>query len=229
MLIFAHRGASDQAPENTLAAFALAIEQQADGIELDVFEHQGEFWVIHDHRLDRTTNGRGLLSDHSVAELQTLHAGNGQPIPTLKDALQLISGRVKVNIEIKGLNDPSALLTQLQQAEQNNGFADQLLLISSFNHHYLKAIHNLAPERPVGALTASLPLDYAAFASALNAWSVHIELGLVTPAFVQDAHQRGLKVLVYTVDHPQDIQRMQRYRVDGIFSNNPKQARMAMF
>ena len=107
--IYAHRGASAYAPENTLPAFQAAMEQGADGIELDVhLSRDGELVVIHDEELDRTTNGTGLVKDHTLAELKKLCADNGMSgygdvrIPTLQEVLELVkpSGML-VNIELK--------------------------------------------------------------------------------------------------------------------------------
>ena len=107
--IFAHRGASDAAPENTLPAFARAVEQGADGIELDVhLSRDGELVVIHDETLDRTTDGAGWVKDRTLAELRALRADNGLPgfaearIPTLREVLDLLRPTdLLLNIELK--------------------------------------------------------------------------------------------------------------------------------
>ena len=107
--VFAHRGASQYAPENTLEAFRLAMEQGAEGIELDVhLSADGELVVIHDETLERTTNGTGLVKDHTLAQLQALRADNHMEgfeaarIPTLRQVLELVRpGDMQVNIELK--------------------------------------------------------------------------------------------------------------------------------
>ncbi|MDX1536792.1 glycerophosphodiester phosphodiesterase [Arsukibacterium sp.] len=225
MQIIAHRGASGDYPENTLLAIEQAIVQGADAIEIDVFAVQGELIVIHDHHLARTTNGTGSIYQYSLVELMQLDAGRGQRIPMLWQVLELINGKCWLNIELKGDDTVAPLLALLDKAEQQLGFDLQTLVISSFNHHLLAAIKQARSQLKLGALTASLPLDYAAFASQLQAYSVNCDVSFVNKAFVDDAKARGLKVFVYTVDQPDDIQRLKAYRVDGIFSNFPARSR----
>lgn len=225
MQIIAHRGASGEYPENTLLAFDHAIMQCADAIELDVFVVDGELIVIHDYHLARTTNGTGSIYQHSLAQLMQLDAGSGEKIPTLWQVLQRVQNKLWLNIELKGENTVAPLLAVLQQAEQQLGFDCQQLLISSFNHHLLLQLKHTRPELKLGALTASLPIDYAAFAQQLQAYSVNCDISFINQAFVDDAKARGLKVYVYTVDSADDIARMQQYGVDGIFTNYPARSR----
>ena len=99
------------------------------------------------------------------------------------------------------------------------------ILISSFNHRLLYIINQQRPEFAIGALTACYPLDYAKFAEQLNAYSVHLDVDFISKHFVSDAHQRGLKVFVYTVDELEDIKAMKALGVDGIFSNFPTRSK----
>lgn len=224
MLIFAHRGASADAPENTLAAFELAIEQGVDGIELDVHLIEDELYVIHDRYLHRTTSGVGRVRNQTKASIQQLDAGGGQRVPSLWDALTCIKGACAVNIELKGLDNIIPLVKLLDQAVEKLGFDVSQFLISSFNHHLLFELNQLRPDLLIGGLTASCPLDYAAFADRLNAYSVHIDVDCVTPAFVADAHSRGKQVYVYTVDELEDLDELAAMGVNGVFSNRPKPA-----
>ena len=102
MLIFAHRGASFEAPENTIAAFGRALDAQADGIEIDVYPLEDEWVVFHDRYLARLTAQQGRLQDITLAQLRALKVFGQHPIPTLNEALDYISGRCIVNIELKG-------------------------------------------------------------------------------------------------------------------------------
>ena len=229
MQIIAHRGASGDYPENTLLAMEHAIMQGADAIEIDVFAVDDELIVIHDHHLARTTNGSGSIYQHSLAQLQQLDAGLGQRIPTLWQVLQLLAPTpLWLNIELKGDNTVGPLLTLLQRAERELQFDVNRLLISSFNHHLLAALKQQQPALKLGALTASLPIDYATFARQLQAYSVNCDVSFINQAFVDDAKARGLKVYVYTVDQADDIARMTQYGVDGIFSNYPAKARQQL-
>lgn len=225
MQIIAHRGASGEYPENTMLAIEQAIVQGADAIELDVFAVQGELIVIHDHHLQRTTNGKGSIYQHTLEQLTQLDAGKGERIPSLWQVLQRLQQAAQwLNIELKGADTVAPLLTLLDKAQQL-GLNSQRLLISSFNHHLLSEIKQLRPELKLGALTASMPVDYASFAQKLRAYSVNCDVSFINQAFVNDAKARGLRVYVYTVDHTDDIRRMQQYGVDGIFTNYPGASR----
>lgn len=227
MLIFAHRGASAIEPENTLAAFKAACSANCNGVEFDIHQVDGKLMVIHDRYLERTTSGNGLISEYSFKQLRQLDAGNGEIIPTLDEVLTVIAAQDVINIELKGISiaDIPLLFNYLDIAKTTLNLSFKQLLLSSFNHQLLQAINQQRPEFSLGALTASLPLSNAKFAEQLNATSANIILDYVSKDFVDDAHQRGLKVYVYTVDKLDDIKRLKAMGVDGIFANNPKQAK----
>ncbi|PKG93394.1 glycerophosphodiester phosphodiesterase family protein [Paraglaciecola sp. MB-3u-78] len=228
MLIFAHRGASADAPENTLLAIDQALTQQADGIEIDVYQLGNELVVIHDRWVSRTTNGNRLLSDYTLEELQTLDAGQGQFVPTLWQVLERVQGQCLINIEMKGVDDVSLVNLCINKAVSQLNFKPEQFIVSSFNHHLLLAFKSIAPNIKVSALTASTPLDYARFAQELQAYSVNAEISFVDKAFVIDAHNRGLKMFVYTVDEPADLLRLKAWGVDAVFSNGPAKAKQAL-
>jgi glycerophosphoryl diester phosphodiesterase len=159
-LLGAHRGNAAECPENTLAAFRSAIELGVDLIECDVhLTADQRLAVIHDHQLDRTTNGRGLVRDHAMAQLQALDAGSwkdprfrGERIPELREVLALARGRVGVAIEIK--NHPIAypgLEPILVEAVQAAGMTDQVIVIS-FDHGAIRRLHDLDAHLLTGAL-----------------------------------------------------------------------------
>lgn len=224
MLIFAHRGASSEAPENTLEAFQIAIERGVDGIEIDVHAVEDELYVIHDRWLHRTTSGSGRVKDQSKAIMALLDAGNGQVVPTLWQTLQCINGACVLNIELKGISDVLPVLQHIDRAVNELDFRLEQFILSSFNHHLLFKVKQLRPSIQIGALTASCPLDYAAFAQQLNAYSVHIDIDCLSADFVFDAHQRGLPVYVYTVDEIEDLDDMAAMGVNGVFTNVPSRA-----
>lgn len=221
MQIIAHRGASYEAPENTLAAFSKAIDAKADAIELDVYALEDEWIVFHDRYLERLTATPGRLQDLTLAQVRKLKVFGQQQVPTLSEALAHIDGRCMVNIELKGPGIVRGLNRCLRHAIQHHNFSPEQLLISSFNHHWLQAVKTNHPEQRIGALTAGCPIDYCAFASQLKAWSVHVDVDFLTPEMVADAHRRDLKIFVYTVDEPHDIEDLYRLGVDGIFTNHP--------
>lgn len=221
MQIIAHRGASGLAPENTLKAMARAIALGVSAIELDVQWADGELWVFHDRRLERCTDGAGVLYEQPRAYLASLDAGEGEKIPTLWQVMALIGGRCELHIELKGAHtaEPVAVLTRRAEAEL--GFTPAHWVISSFHHPELARFARLRPELRLGALTASLPLELARFAEQLGAWSLNCDVDFVDAELVADAHRRGLKVLVYTVDEPADGRALATMGVDGIFTNRP--------
>ncbi len=221
MLVFAHRGASGHEPENTLLAIEQALAMNVDAIEIDVHVCETELVVIHDRWLHKTTNGSGLVGSLAFNELRKLDAGKGQAIPTLEEVLQLINGRCLINIEMKAEGCVDLLLALIEKAQQLYHFQTNQFLFSSFNHHLLFELKAKAPHFNIGALTACCPIDYAAFAEHLNAFSIHIDVDFVNQAFVEDAHQRGLKVYVYTVDDEIDMIQLHLMGVDGIFTNYP--------
>lgn len=227
MLIFAHRGASGYVAENTLAAMAKAIELGATAIELDVHNVEGELVVFHDRRLDSKSSGQGIIHLVNKGYLDTVTV-KGEPIPTLWQVLELVAGRATINIELKGVNTVAPLLTLYPKAITELGFSAEQLLISSFNHPYLQQVKQALPQALVAPLLASIPLDGAAVVSELNAYSLHLDVSFISKALVDDAHHRGAKVYVYTVDYSDDIHALQQLGVDGIFSNFPDRAMQAL-
>lgn len=224
MLVFAHRGASGYAPENTLAAIEMAMLFPIHGIEIDIHWADNELWVIHDSRLERTTNGQGRISERTVDQLKALDAGQGQRLPTLREVLQTVHGRCALNLELKSVRGAIQVLNLLDEAVDKLGFTPQQFLLSSFNHHLINEIHSINRRYLTGALTASCPIDYASFAQALDCHSIHIDIDFVSAEFVRDAHARGLQVYLYTVDGETDIRYAWQLGVDGIFSNYPDRA-----
>ncbi|WP_323904715.1 glycerophosphodiester phosphodiesterase [Aeromonas hydrophila] len=221
MQIIAHRGASGLAPENTLKAIRLALALGAGAIEIDVQLADGELWVFHDRRLERCTDGSGVLTAQSRAYLASLDAGEGEGIPTLWQVMEAIAGQAELHIELKGSQtaDEVARLTRLAEAEL--GFGPTQWVVSSFHHPELARFAALRPDIRLGALTSTIPLTLAKFAAELGAWSLNCDVDFVDQSLVQDAHKRGLKVLVYTVDEPADQAMLAAIGVDGVFTNRP--------
>jgi len=224
-LCIGHRGAGGHAPENTLPSFEKAIELGADWIELDVHNVENELVVIHDLRVDRTTNGHGLVEQHSLAELRALDAGNGAQIPTLREALNLINRRAGVNVELKGLNTAKIAAETLTEYVEQHGWDYGDLLISSFNHPELAIARDTNPKIPRGALLCGIPHDLAACVDVLEASTLSLALDFVTPELIADGHRRGAKVFIYTVNEPDDIARIREPGVDGVFSDFPERVK----
>ncbi|MEE9693886.1 glycerophosphodiester phosphodiesterase [Aeromonas sp. BC14] len=221
MQIIAHRGASGLAPENTLKAIRLALTLGAGAIEIDVQLADGELWVFHDRRLERCTDGSGVLTAQSRAYLASLDAGEGEGIPTLWQVMEVIAGQAELHIELKGSQTADEVARLTRRAEAELGFGPTQWVVSSFHHPELARFAALRPDIRLGALTSTIPLTLAKFAAELGAWSLNCDVDFVDQALVQDAHKRGLKVLVYTVDEPADQAMLAAIGVDGIFTNRP--------
>lgn len=222
MLKIGHRGARGHEPENTLRSFKKALDLGVDMLELDVYVLKtGELVVIHDDRVDRTTNGQGYVVDKSLQELRSLDAGKGEKIPTLEEILSLVNKRVPINIELKGEGtaEPVAKLVDVYIKEK--GWTNKHFLVSSFNHYELKKFKDLKPQINIGALICGIPIGYSEFAENLKAYSINLSLEFINQTLVDDAHQRGLKVFVYTVNEKDDINKMKALGVDGLFSDYP--------
>ncbi len=228
MKIFAHRGASGTYPENTHSAIKAAIEIGVDGIEVDVQSTSDDYAIIHDVWLDRTTTGQGKVSNFPLSEIQLLDAGNGEYVPSLQQLLTWVNDKTIINLELKNTKNLSDFAKLLESNLAKGIISEHNLLVSSFDHHQLKWIKHYFPWLKIGALTASIPLDYAKFASQLNAYSVHVDKSFVNRDFVKDAHLRGLKIYAYTVDKFQDIEEMQHIGIDGIFTNYPANTKVAL-
>lgn len=224
LFLWAHRGASARAPENTLAAFRAAEGAGADGIELDVhLSRDGVPVVIHDQTLDRTTDGRGPVSRFPLKELRRLDAGGwfapefaGEPLPSLEDVLAWAGERLRLNIEIKAEKAGMAVLRVL------GAFPRARVLVSSFDRALLRKLRQVDSRLPLGVLADSplwrRPLD---FARACGAESFHPRYDIVSLPLVAACRSRGLAVYPWTVDGRELLGRLVRQGVDGVFANDP--------
>lgn len=222
MLLIAHRGASGHAPENTLAAFRLALEMGAKAVELDVHQaRDGELVVIHDEDLKRTGRRKGRIRDLSWKELSSVDVG-GDRIPLLEEVMDLIAGKAELHLELKrgsryyqGIE--ARILALLRKRE-----ALKTTLISSFDHRALFVVRELEPEARLGYLRGFTRLGVALKEAAeLGAESINLSLRQAKPAVIRECRKRGFKTLVYTVNKPRDLVRLAQLGVDGVFSNLP--------
>ncbi len=217
-----HRGVRGYASENTLASFKKSLEFDIDMVELDVLVcATGELLLMHDYRIDRTTDGVGYLQEKTFQELRALDAGNGEKIPTLQEVFDLLDRKVKVNIEMKGERAARPVANAIKTYIKQCGWREDDFLVSSFNHYELREFSALCPNIKVGAIIAGIPIGYAECAQKVNAYSIHLSKEFINKALVDNAHQRGIKVFVYTVNEPQDIEKVKVLGVDGIFSDYP--------
>jgi glycerophosphoryl diester phosphodiesterase len=222
--VVGHRGAMGYCPENTLASFERALELGADWIELDVhLSRDRALIVIHDETLERTTNGRGLVRDHSLAELRQLDAGDGQRLMTLDEVLEWAAGRnTVVDIEIK--NGPiyyDGIEDAVVAAVRNARMVDQVIVIS-FDHAAAKRVKSLEPRVATGVLYGCRPADGGiGLARAAGANAVLPHWAYVTREDVAAAHAAGLSVAPWTSSDPTVLRELIACGVDAIGTNHP--------
>lgn len=232
-LIFAHRGASAHAPENTLAAFELAFQQNADVIELDSkLSADGHVVVIHDQSVDRTTNGFGRVSELTLAGLRELDAGShfsatfhGEQIPTLEEVLSIFAGRILLNIELTNYRSPFDDLPMKVAELIDQCDSETQILVSSFHPITLRRFHHLLPSNPIGFLAkrgAAGAISRSWIGSALIPFqAIHPEKSDVTPVLISKAHQAGKRVHPFTVNSADDMAKLSSLNVDGIITDDP--------
>lgn len=223
--VIAHRGASASAPENTLAAFRLALEHQADGIELDVhLSADGHLVVIHDDDLDRTTTGTGKVGQLTLEEIRAADAGNGEKVPTLDEVLTLIQDKMWINIELKGFAPYSPLLPEKILTLVTTHGLGKKIIYSSFDPRLLIQIHKLQPDAKVGLLLypgLDGTLVRWLFEPFVRPWSLHPHFSLARPKFMRRARRKGLAVLCWTVNQPKEIRRLTDLGAWGIITDKP--------
>lgn len=226
--VFAHRGASGTYPENTQSAITAAVEIEVDGIEVDVQSCLDDYMIIHDTWLDRTTSGRGKINKLTREQIQCFDAGNGEFVPTLQQTIDWTANKVLLNLELKHTFSLDKFVELIELNIVNNKLSQDMLLVSSFDHHQLMWLKQKLPWLKIGALTGSIPINYAEFAQRLQAFSIHVDKNFINHEFVADAKQRGLQVYAYTVDKKEDIELMLSFGVDGIFTNYPCNTKMIL-
>lgn len=228
-LNFAHRGASHDAPQNTLAAFRLALEMGADGVELDVQASQdGEAVVIHDFTVDATTDGQGRVRDKTLAELKELDAGSwfdarfaGQRIPTLQEVMVEVGPQLLLNIELK-VSDSELVAEVVRLVEDHN--LVHRVIVSSFHPFALRRVKRLNHRVSTGLIYHfDLPahLIRSLFLLLSHPDALHPKKRLVNQESMRWAKARGYRVNVWTVDEPAEMKRLIALGVDGIITNRP--------
>jgi len=227
-LVLGHRGASADAPENTLAAFVMAREQGADGIELDV-RLSADGWpvIIHDDRVERTTNGTGRVAHLTVAELQALDAGAGQSVPTLDEVFETLGPGFLYNVEIKdfGWRDTGIEAAVADRIEAHH--LTNQTVVSSFNPLTVRRARRHLPQSTLVALIRERR------GSKFGHWLAaadgdHPYYTMVDEAYMAWARQCGYRVHVWTVDDPAEARRLASLGVQAIITNKPKLIRESL-
>ncbi|MFP5200890.1 MULTISPECIES: glycerophosphodiester phosphodiesterase [Bacillus] len=231
MYIIAHRGSSSAAPENTFAAFDLAVQQGADYIELDVqLTMDQHVAVIHDVTVDRTTNGSGLVKSYTLDQLKKLDAGSwfdsqyaNERIPTLQEILERYSQRVGILIEIK--HPKQQIGIEKAVVDIINRFAySRHIMVQSFDANALQRVKAYAPSlrtafiiKPSAfKLTKRKLAEYSSFADCLN-----MKKTMINRWLIDRIHSFGMDVFIWTVKDQKTADRMKTYPIDGVVTDHP--------
>jgi glycerophosphoryl diester phosphodiesterase len=232
-IVVAHRGACAERPENTLSSFDRAAELGAEAVEFDVrLTSDGVAVVMHDADVDRTTDGSGAVADLTAADVKRLRIDRSHEVPTLEEALRLLSGRCAVDVEIKNLPgeqgfdaDREGAVEATLRALDEVAFVGPVLL-SSFNPASIRRARELAPDVPTGLLTGFEVEGWTALARARDdghPWMLPFA-GMVAaagPALIEDVRAAGLRIGTWIADDPVFAVALMRTGVDAVATNDP--------
>lgn len=231
--IFAHRGYSAKYPENTMLAFVEAEKAGADGIELDIqLTKDGEIVVIHDDKVDRTTNGTGYVKDLTLKEIQNLNAAHNhatiikkEPVPSLREVLEwLRTNELQCNIEIKpSLESFRKIEEPLITMIRKYGLTERIV-ISSFNHYSIVYCYQLAPEIEIAPLYAEGLFMPWVYANSIKAKGMHPKHLVAPNEIIEAALDFGMKVRPYTVNKEQDMRRLFEIGCTAFITDDPVKA-----
>lgn len=219
---FGHRGAKGYVSENTLASFQKALDLNAYGIELDVHVcASGELVVFHDFTLDRITNGSGEIHNFSLEELKKLKVDGVFEIPTLEEVLNLINRKCKVNVELKGHDTAKPALQIIEKYIQDNNWKMENFIVSSFQRDELYKVSQLNSNVPLAVLTQASVEQAMEWADEFSAKYIHPHFSLLTEDNCKMATEKGFKINTWTVNDIADIERIKKYKINGIISDFP--------
>ncbi|MGO1527478.1 MAG: glycerophosphodiester phosphodiesterase [Senegalia sp. (in: firmicutes)] len=232
-IIYAHRGAKGYRPENTMAAFKLAMEMGADGIETDIhLSKDGYLVLIHDEKVDRTTTKKGYIKDMTLAQIKLLDAGSkfseefaGEEIPTLEELIILTKDTdIILNIEIKNnkMNYPKIEEKLVELIKKYK--IEERVIISSFNHNTIYKIKELDENLKTGILYSRNIKRPIRFAKNIKADALHPKHKRVDFKLMIKAKLTGLEINTFTINNTKQMNKMFKYRVDGIITDYPDKA-----
>lgn len=215
--VVGHRGASDLVPENTIPSFLRALEIGVNELELDLrASSDGQVVVMHDAAVDRTTNGTGLVSELTLAQIRKLDAGNGSPVPTFAEVLDATTGSLQVEIK-----DPKAI-DPMMAVLRDRPEAVQRMAPTSFDVDNVARLAALLPEVRVGLISKEASAEVLDRAAELGARRVLVGIAAVDAEFVQTAHDRGFRVDVWPIDTPDQVRRAVELGADGFTTDDPR-------
>lgn len=222
-LVIGHRGAMGHETENSLASVQKALDLGVDMIEIDVFKiRSGEIVVFHDQRVERLTNGGGNIEEYYVVDLKKLLLDGNHSIPLLQDVLKLINNQVVLNIELKGAGTADRVNFIMDYYVNKRGWSWDNVLISSFNWDELREMRKYNPDVAIAVLTESDPVKAIPVAKELGAVAINPNFRSLNAENIGQIHEAGFKIYTWTVNKPEDIERLISLDVDGIISDYPE-------
>tara|TARA_B100001741_G_scaffold58974_1_gene46268 strand:- start:835 stop:1548 length:714 start_codon:yes stop_codon:yes gene_type:complete len=221
-LVIGHRGAMGYVAENTIPSIEKAIELGVDGIEIDIFKcASGELVVFHDVKLDKLTDLTGKIEEKSLDSLKKAKVLGAYQIPTLNEVMNLIDGRLILNIELKGSETAIPTNDLLRDYFKKSSWNPSKIIISSFKWDELNLFYNLNKEVPIAVLTDGDPLAALPFAKKVKAYAINPKYSLLTKTNSKIIKDEGIKLFPWTVNELDDIKFMISLGVDGIITNFP--------
>ena len=220
--IIGHRGAAGELFENSLEGIRHAIALGIDAIEIDIREHLSELWVFHDHDLERLCGVPGYFENQT--DVSNLRLRNGEPIPTLRQVLDLTWAKVPLNIEIKSVQNLGLLLNLLAEYPAP-GPARELpwILVSSFNHKALLQLRNLDCEWPLAPISNGVPIHCENLIQSLKPFSWHFDEDYLDFELIENLQEQNIPCLVFTVNDTDLATELDTRGVAGIFTDHPTQ------
>lgn len=217
-----HRGAKGYIAENTLESFQKALDLGVDGIELDVHVcSSGELVVFHDFTVDRMTNGSGEIHKLTLTELKKLKVAGEFEIPTLEETFDLINRKCWINIELKGHETAAPTCKLIEKYISEKGWTYEDFIVSSFQKEELDRTRALNTSIRLAMLSQASVEQALEWADELSAYAIHPHFSLLTDDNIHEAKKKGYKINVWTVNHYEDIQRLEAHIIDGIISDFP--------
>ncbi len=222
MLKIGHRGAKGFVAENTLESFQKALDLGVDAVELDVHVcASGELVVFHDFTVDRMTNGSGEVHKLTLTQLKKLKVSSKFEIPTLDEVFDLIDRKCWINVELKGHETAQPTVELLEKYISEKGWQNDDFIVSSFQKEELEKVHALNPNINLGILTQASVEQALEWADQLSAKAIHPHFSLLTEENCIEAQEKGYQIFTWTVNHEEDVHRLQHYKINGIISDFP--------
>jgi glycerophosphoryl diester phosphodiesterase len=229
-LIFGHRGAKAYAPMNTIPSFELAVEQGADGVELDIWLSKDGYPVIlHNDTVDETTDGHGDIQEKTLAEIKALDAGSyfdakfvGTQVPTLDEVFEAVGKKLIINVEIKSNETRRDGIEKVVADCLARHNMQRRVIVSSFDPRVLKTFRGIMSDVPIGYLYAPNYTFFPEIMETLPHEARHPHFSVLTPEYIESL--RGYRINTWTVNEPEQVKEFIELGIDAIITDKPDMA-----